>query len=618
VFISYRREDASGFAGRLYESLSRHFGTRRIFRDVETIRPGADFGEVIHESLRSCGAFVVMIGREWLVDSRGRRRLDDPEDWVRQEVAIALERDDVAVFPVLVEGVAMPSADALPGPLAALARQNATELSDSRWEYDLARLVTELDTVVGAPDPSGPLRRVVLPRSPSGALVRVAALAAVVAIAVAGIVAVRRTPGPVPMAGHFNIAVADFGSTDSRDHQTSSKKAHELAQSVYDRLDDELASIPQSGFELGLRGPARTGPVEGSTPDRRAVSAGNLARRINADVVVYGTLDLNVPSRFTTEFFIGDHRLAEAEELEGQHELGSAIRAIGDVTRNPVADKGLRDSVLERTRALAEFLVGLSYYAVDQAQPALDHFEAARSSPGWDDRAGKEVLYLFLGNTAGKLRDFGAADGYYDGALSLNPEYGRARLGKAEVTFQRARANCESGSADPTGLSRSLDMFQSALGSRVQPAASEIATKVAYGSGRVLLCLSQALVADRWADAERQFQSVIRAFRAGNERVREMAAESYANLGLVYLPAAADPQAAPRYRKAAESYQAAVTVTHRDDRKAFFLNMRGFTFSRLGDVAGADDAYRQAVDLEPDPVKRAEYEQARQQAIQRH
>jgi len=617
VFISYRREDASGFAGRLHEALSRHFGDRRIFRDVDTIRPGADFADVIHESLGSCGAFVVMIGREWLVDSRGRRRLDDPEDWVRQEVAIALERDDVVVFPVLVEGAAMPSAEDLPGPLRALARQNATELSDSRWDYDLARLVTELDTVVGAPEASGRLRRLVVPRSPSGALVRVAALAAAVAMATAGVVALRRTPGPVPMAGHFNIAVADFGSAVAGNHQISSKEAHELAQSVYDHLDDELATIPQSGFDLELRAPNMTGPVSGSTSDRRAASAGALARRINADIVVYGTLDLQVPTRFTTEFFISDHRLTNAEELEGQHELGSAIRAVGDVTRNPVADKGLRDSVLERTRALAEFVVGLSYYTVNQSQPALDHFEAARASPGWDDRAGKEVLYLFLGNTAGKLRDFRAADGYYDGALTLNPEYGRAQLGKAEVTFQRARANCASGSVDPTGLSKSLDMFQSALGSRVQPAASEIATKVAYGSGRVLLCLSQALVADRWADAESEFQSVIRAFRAGNERVREMAAESYANLGFVYLPAAGDPQAAPRYRRAAESYQAAVTVTHRDDRKAFFFSMRGFAFSRLGDLAGADEAYRQAVDLEPDAAKRADYERARQQAIQR-
>lgn len=613
MFISYRREDASGFAGRLHEALSRHLGDERVFRDIDKIRPGATFGQVIHESLESCGAFVVVIGREWLVDGRGRRRLDDPDDWVRQEITLALGRSDVTIFPVLVEDVSMPLAADLPEPLVALAGQNAIELSDTRWTYDVSRLIGALDAVVGAPD-QGRLRRWAVPTTVLGGVVRAALVAAVVAVlALTGVVPIGSSSGPDPMTGEYNVAVADFASAATPGRSSPVDDARDLSQSVYDRLDEELAAIPQSGLRLELRPPGETGPVRGTTPDQRADSAATLAREINADIVVYGTLGAEVPSQVTIEFFLADRRLEDAVELVGQHELGSPARAVGDI-RNPVARQDLTDQVLARTRALAEFIVGLSYYSVNDNQLALDHFETASSSPGWDDRAGKQVLYLFLGNASGKLHQFVEADAFYDRAISLDPQYARARLGKAEVAFQQARSDCEKGNADPAGLSKALDLYQVALGSPAQPAPADIPTKVAFGSGRILLCLSQALVADRWADAERELKNVIRVFRDGNERVREMAAESYADLGLVYLPTATDPDADRAYRRAAEAFRSALGVTQRDERKALYLSLRGFALSRLGDAAGAQEAYAQAVALERDPAKKAEYERARVEA----
>ncbi|MDP9386422.1 MAG: toll/interleukin-1 receptor domain-containing protein, partial [Actinomycetota bacterium] len=174
MFISYRREDASGFAGRLHDDLTEHFGPARVFRDVETIEPGADFADVIGKSLESCRAFVAVIGREWVVSSDGRRRLDDPTDWVRVEVAAAIERDGVTVLPVLVEGVSMPEADELPEPLRPLTRYNALEVSDSRWDYDVQRLVDRLEAAVGRGQARrrARLRRVLVPRSAGGAAAR--------------------------------------------------------------------------------------------------------------------------------------------------------------------------------------------------------------------------------------------------------------------------------------------------------------------------------------------------------------------------------------------------------------------------------------------------------------
>ncbi len=99
----------------------------------------------------------------------------------------------------------------------------------------------------------------------------------------------------------------------------------------------------------------------------------------------------------------------------------------------------------------------------------------------------------------------------------------------------------------------------------------------------------------------------------GNRRLRELAAESHANLGLVHLPAVGDADAEPRFRRAETDYARAIELTRDDSRKAFFFSMRGFILMRLGAKAQADAAYRQAVSLEKDASVRAGYEQARAQ-----
>ena len=614
VFISYRREDASGFAGRLHQSLSEHFGPGRVFRDVDTITPGAHFPELISRSLHDCGAFVVVIGREWAVDLKGRRRLDDPADWVRVELEAALGRDDVLVVPVLVENAVMPSAADLPESLSPLASRNALEVSDSRWDYDVKRLTDELDAVVGPPGTTwrATLHRWLVPKGALGAVARVLAAAAVLLAVIWGLVLVfRPSPGATPMTGDYNIAVAEFQSVDADGRPVSSPEAHALAQSVHDVLEQQLESIEQGGFDLNLRAPAETGQIRGSTPERRAEAAAAAAERIRADVIVYGTLRADVPNQFTAEFFLSDRQLQNAEELFGQHDLGSVIATTGDIGRNPVIRRDLRDRILGRARALAEFIVGLSYYGANQPEPALGHFEAASRTADWDDRDGKEVLYLFLGNAAGKLDDLDRADASYGRALALNPEYARARLGRAEVLLHRSRGNCESGNVDVDGLRAALSTYGSARSARVQPALSDVPSKVVFGEGRVHLCLSQALVGDNWGDAERAFRQVIDEFRNGNARLREMAGESYADLGFVHLPASGDPNAPDRYGQAAADYQSAIDVIVDDDRKAFFSSMRGFIFGRLGDPARADEAYGLAVRLARDPEARARYEQAR-------
>jgi hypothetical protein len=142
IFISYRRDDSAGHAGRLYDQLSNHFGDQRIFMDTTGIDPGVDFVEAIQRSVSNCTVLLAVIGQHWIsvVDSKGQRRIDDPHDFVRLEIATALERN-IRIIPVLVHGATMPRALELPDELILLARRNAFEIRDTSFKEDVARLI---------------------------------------------------------------------------------------------------------------------------------------------------------------------------------------------------------------------------------------------------------------------------------------------------------------------------------------------------------------------------------------------------------------------------------------------------------------------------------------------
>ena len=141
IFISYRRADSRGVAGRLGDTLGAYFGHGRVFRDIEDIEGGADFHQVIEGNLSTADAMIVLIGPDWAsaVDDDGRRRLDDPDDWVTAEVGAAIE-SGVPIFPVLVDDTPMPREEDLPARLTPLTRHNAISISDQRWKSDTTRL----------------------------------------------------------------------------------------------------------------------------------------------------------------------------------------------------------------------------------------------------------------------------------------------------------------------------------------------------------------------------------------------------------------------------------------------------------------------------------------------
>lgn len=412
---------------------------------------------------------------------------------------------------------------------------------------------------------------------------------------------------PVPMSGAFNIAVADFGKLDENGRVISAKEASALADSVQTLLETELKPAP-GGFDIRTQGPDATGRIAGATPSERAQAAEKLAAEINADVIVYGNLDRD-NTTFVPEFYLSERSLRNAEELLGQHQFGPEIITPDDITMNSAAYQELNDGLRHRTKVLAQFAIGLSYYALFNYDKALTYLEAAQRLEGWGDR--KELLYLFLGNTLGKLNRLDDAEHKFRSALEVEPEYARARVGLASVQLQRAKGSCEAGKIDAEGMRVAMEVYKGALTAKVQPLLADIEAKVHFGLGQSYLCLSQALVGDYWHDAEQAFLAVITEYEGGNPRVREMTAQAQANLGAIYLPLTTDVTPEPEFQRAADQYRKAFELSRQPAFQAICQGMLGYIYTRLKEYEQADAAYATAISLAPDPTARTAYEQSR-------
>lgn len=154
IFVCYRRDDAAGHAGRLRDRLAAVFGDSQVFLDIDQVGIGEDFVARTTSVVESCRVLLVVIGRRWLElrDVHGRRRIDDPDDYVRLEIATALGAEPpVVIVPVLVHGATMPREQDIPDEIAALSRRNALSAPDERWHSEIDRLIEKLESVVGVP-----------------------------------------------------------------------------------------------------------------------------------------------------------------------------------------------------------------------------------------------------------------------------------------------------------------------------------------------------------------------------------------------------------------------------------------------------------------------------------
>jgi tetratricopeptide (TPR) repeat protein len=161
IFISYRRDDSAGTAGRLCDRLAQTFGKTNLFIDVDNIPAGVNFVTHLSKQLGICNVFVCTVGPNWLnaKDDEGNRRLDQPNDYVRTEIAAALKRD-IPVIPVLVDGARVPKARDLPDDIVALTERNAVEVRNSLFGRDADALTQQIRAILKEKQ-AAPSRKVV-------------------------------------------------------------------------------------------------------------------------------------------------------------------------------------------------------------------------------------------------------------------------------------------------------------------------------------------------------------------------------------------------------------------------------------------------------------------------
>ncbi len=149
IFINYRKDDSSWNALALYNELQKYFAKEQLFKDFNTILPGDDFTVSIQNALRKCDVLIVVIGKNWLdmKDALGRRRLDDPDDFVRIEISTALERN-IQVIPVLFDNITMPRNDELPDNLKGMTRRQFIEIETKRFDDDVRNLAEAIRKVL--------------------------------------------------------------------------------------------------------------------------------------------------------------------------------------------------------------------------------------------------------------------------------------------------------------------------------------------------------------------------------------------------------------------------------------------------------------------------------------
>jgi hypothetical protein len=238
IFISYRRDDAKAEARSIYQHLARIYGRDQIFMDVDSIQKGLDFTKVLGRSLSETSVMLVVMGRTWLSrqDENGVRRLDDPADYVRLEIATALQRD-IPVIPVRVDGARLPRTEELPDDLKSLVRRQGTAITHENFDSDVRGLEADLKQLVA---PVGPRRFPVLP-------VSIGAAALLALIAGGGIWWTARSPEnpraasalPAPRGAAQEAALREAAATVLRQQQEERERKE---AEVRRRVDEEMTA----------------------------------------------------------------------------------------------------------------------------------------------------------------------------------------------------------------------------------------------------------------------------------------------------------------------------------------------------------------------------------------
>jgi tetratricopeptide (TPR) repeat protein len=356
---------------------------------------------------------------------------------------------------------------------------------------------------------------------------------------------------PSRMSGDFNVAVAEFETVDANGQPVESPAGRALADSIYAHVK---AGLSEANIEKVVGHyeppwpPAQTGRIAGRTAEERAASAAQLAEHINADMLIYGVVtEAGDRSRLTPEFYVRKKGFEQGQELVGPHALGSPLRVV--LPFKPTGFTAVDNPALAgRIDALSLITIGLVYLSADKPQEALEYFQQAEQIQSWLKSAGKELVYLVMGNAALRLSStqkstapLTTAEEFFAAALEINPDYARAQLGQAGVAYLQAfkdPLNITSSTVDLARLDEAERAYRAAGSMKDAPSSAHVPTKIAFGLGQIFL-VRGAILSDsaQLAQARSELESVISAYRDGTssdqDLIRDFAGQAYARLGVL-------------------------------------------------------------------------------------
>ena len=626
-----------------------------MWLDYDDIEPGAQFEEALTEALAQSDNLLAIIGPDWLTaEKEGRRRIDDPEDWVRREVAAGLA-GGAAVTPVLVGHAELPMAEDLPEQLKALPGRQAIEVRPEHFDDDVEDLIRRMGgwrrrwrgfplwawalavtVVAGLLVVAFLVRRNMAPIIDPQQIEAVAGEGKEINVlewvtddrdGMLTLVAdlVSENQGTVKNLGDGRViytAPRDFHGNDSfgfsvsdEGHEVTSATAHvevllgamsgaynvvvtelavtgadqavglDLSKAVYDQIVQDLGEDET----IEVAEPRVVGTLSGDTPEARAEAAAELAERVEGDVVVFGTVEMAEGlTDVAAEFFVSDRGLTGAEELAGVYPLDTIRLA----TTDPVAvRRRTAESLQPRILALTQLALGLSHYQLNEYPDAESLFEAALAS--WPGVNGREVVLSLLGDVAGRQEDLDTAEGYYADALTLDPNYARARFGAAEVAYQRSRGPLCGGSgvADVAGLEDSVDQFEQVIDLPGPPLAF-IPERARVEIARIYQCLFSH-GGGHLEEAREILEDVI-AEISHETRLVDLTADAHFSLGIYHL---LDEDQG----RAIAEFETAVETTRNDIRKRGFYFSMALIYECQLDQPELAQAYLQEAESLPGP-----------------
>jgi tetratricopeptide (TPR) repeat protein len=382
---------------------------------------------------------------------------------------------------------------------------------------------------------------------------------------------------PARMTGTFNIAVAAFDTANT--NIFNKEDGVQIGEWIVDQLRSQKQSFP-TGSVVVIWGPGQTGTIEGKTREERATKAQALAEKINASIIIHGSLQNdNDFASLNPEFFVVSKDFNWAQEITGLHQLGTPIEVPEDLFSNPVFGAEVNRELYGRTLSLAHLTIGLIYFRQNNYNDAFTAFSEAENTPGWESKDGKEVIYLFLGNAALNLKEYDTASNWFEKALDNNPNYSRAYIGFGFNRFQQSILGLKQNrTVDLDLMDQAINVFNQGLKSTDKPPNADVDAKAHFGLGRAYLTLSVLDVKDLWVESENELRYITEAYEAGKVNSKELAAQAYGNLGLLHYSLG-------NYDEAIHVYEQALNIGNDPEFNAEWT--RGL--SRIYRVQGNDE-----------------------------